>query len=522
MRTVDAGPTRKILKPEAEWGTLLARTRSIAPEAFGADGEPLNLIAGEWQAPGHRKTVLSPVDGSVLGHLPMIDEETARRAVRAAEREFGDWSKVDLDTRRERVSATVDELREHRDLLAYLLVWEIGKPFRQSRTEVDRMLEGVEWYVAEIDSMMSGREPLGLISNIASWNYPLSVLGHAVLVQALAGNPIIAKTPTDGGLHTLTLTWAIARRNGLPVSLVSGSGGQLSESLVRGEHIAALAFVGGKATGREVAAALLDRGKRIMLEMEGVNTMGIWDYSDWETFRGFVKKGYEYGKQRCTAYTRFVVQRSLFPEFLENYLDATRALRFGHPLLVDAPDDDPPDLDFGPLINSSTVEDLRDQYARAVEGGAIMLHRGEFDEDLFLPSQDTSAYMRPVALLGVPPNATLYHSEPFGPIDSIVVVDRIEQLVSEMNVSNGALVGSILSDDRTDAERVAAELRAYKVGINRLRSRGDREESFGGLGESWKGCFVGGHHLIDAVTRGPEGERLAGNFPDGVVLPATR
>lgn len=71
---------------------------------------------------------------------------------------------------------------------------------------------------------MEGRKPLGLISNIASWNYPLSVLIHAVLVQCLAGNSVIAKTPTDGGIHAVTLAMALARRRGLPVSLVSGSG----------------------------------------------------------------------------------------------------------------------------------------------------------------------------------------------------------------------------------------------------------------------------------------------------------
>ena len=94
--------------------------------------------------------------------------------------------------------------------------------------------------------MLGRRRPLGLISNIASWNYPMSVLMHAVLVQVLAGNASISQTPTNGGLYALTLAHAIARRAGLPVSLVSGSGGQLSEALVRNEFVDCLAFVGGK------------------------------------------------------------------------------------------------------------------------------------------------------------------------------------------------------------------------------------------------------------------------------------
>lgn len=514
--------SRPMIKPGAEWATLLAGVRDAAAEAFSADGHVLNLMEGDWQEPGHPKPFLSPIDGTFLGRFPMIDLETALRAVRFAADEFRAWSDIDLDERRQRVAACVTELEAQRELLAYLLVWEIGKPYRQASVEVDRTLSGVAWYIQEIESLQGQRTPIGLISNIASWNYPLSVLLHAVLVQVLAGNPVIAKTPSDGGLFALTVAFAIARRHGLPVSLVSGSGGQLSEALVRDPSIAGVAFVGGKLNGRQVAESLYRRGTRFMIEMEGINAYGIWGYSDWTDLARQMKKGFEYGKQRCTAYTRWVVQRELFPAFFDTYQQVVRSLEFGHPLLVRAPGDPPPDLDFGPLINAATSEELRVAYQEAVDGGAVMLYRGAFDESRFLPDQDISAYFRPVALLGLPRNCTLYHNEPFGPVDSFVVVDRVEELIGEMNVSNGALVASIGCDDTAVAARIAGELRAFKVGINRVRSRGDRDEPFGGLGESWKGCFVGGAHLVHAVTEGPPDERLLGNFPDHTLLPDTR
>jgi acyl-CoA reductase-like NAD-dependent aldehyde dehydrogenase len=512
----------KGVKAGAEWPTLLERVRAVIPEAFDDDGHVLNLIDGEWGHPGHPRPVLSPVDGSVLGRSPMIDLETARRAVRAASLAGRDWRSVSMDERRDRVRHCLAELSEHRELLAYLLVWEIGKPYRQSLVEVDRTLDGVRWYVDELPRLQEGRRPIGLVSNIASWNYPLSVLVHAMLVQAMAGNPVIAKTPTDGGLFVLTLAVGIARRHELPMSLVSGQGGRLADALVRDPAIASLAFVGGKTSGRDVAKALHDRGKRYMLEMEGINAYGIWDFSDWPTLGAQIKKGFEYGKQRCTAYTRWVVERKLFPDFLDTYLGVARSLRYGHPLLVEHPDDPPPDLDFGPLINAATAEDLRARYDEAVAGGGIMLYRGRFDESLFLPDQDVSAYFRPVALLDPPRNSALYHREPFGPVDTFVVVDRTDELVAEMNVSNGALVASIACDDSEEASRIAGELRAFKVGINAPRSRGDREEPFGGMGESWRGCFVGGEHLVRAVTEGPPGERPAGNFPEYTLLPDGR
>jgi len=130
--------------------------------------------------------------------------------------------------------------------------------------------------------------------------------------------------------------------------------------------------------------------------------------------------------------------------------------------------------------------------------------------------------MAPVSLLNVPRNARLYHNEPFGPVDTIVVVDSVEELINEMNVSNGCLVASVACDNERLAQQIAAEVRAFKVGINTIRSRGDRDEVFGGIGQSWKGCFVGGKYLVQAVTVGPPGERLYGNFPDYTLLPEKR
>ena len=102
--------------------------------------------------------------------------------------------------------------------------------------------------------------------------------------------------------------------------------------------------------------------------------------------------------------------------------------------------------------------------------------------------------------------------EPFGPVDTIVLVDTEAELLAAMNASNGALVASISCDDEATAQRLASGVRAFKVGIGESHSRGDRDELFGGLGASWHGAYVGGELLVGAVTQGPTGERSPGNF----------
>jgi acyl-CoA reductase-like NAD-dependent aldehyde dehydrogenase len=329
------------------------------------------------------------------------------------------------------------------------------------------------------------------------------------------------------------------RRAGLPVTLLSGGGEELSEVLVRAPEIGAVAFVGGRSNGGKVAAALLDTDKRHMIEQEGLNAWGVWEFSQWDLLAGHLKKGFEYGKQRCTAYPRFVVQRDLVDRFLDVYLPVVKSIRFGHPLAVPAqpdqpsdqsgsagpaPLDDPdrllPELDYGPLISAAKAEELHRKVDEAIRAGAIPLHRGGLaDAAGFLDGQDTSAYVAPTALLAPPGRSRLMHAEPFGPVDTIVVVDTEEELLAAMNASNGALVASIACDDAELAGKLAGDLQAFKVGINKPRSRGDRDEPFGGRGASWKGAFVGGDLLVQAVTVGEPDERLYGNFPDWTALP---
>ncbi|MFJ6658186.1 aldehyde dehydrogenase family protein [Streptomyces sp. NPDC091377] len=507
------------LKSGTSWSEAWQRCLAVAPEAF-RDDRVLNLWNAAWHADGRVLPAGTPVDGGPIAGPPRLDRATARNAVRAALDQHRAWRYVPLAERRARVAATLDALTRHRELLALLLVWEIGKPWRLATADVDRAIDGVRWYVDGIEPMIEGRAPLdGPVSNIASWNYPMSVLVHAMLVQSLAGNAVIAKTPTDGGVACLTLAAALAAREGIPVTLVSGGGGELSEALVRAPEIGCVSFVGGRDTGAAVATAVTDLGKRHILEQEGLNTWGIWNHSDWDALAAVVPKLFDYGKQRCTAYPRFVVQRELFDAFLAAYLPAVRTLKVGHPLAVSDPADAYPALDFGPVINAAKAKELNDQVAEAIDRGAVPLHRGSPSDSRFLPGQDTSAYVQPVTLLNPPPSSPLHHAEPFGPVDTIVLVDTEAELLAAMNASNGALVATLSTDDRATYERLAPQIRAFKVGHGTARSRGDRDELFGGFGASWSGAFVGGDLLVRAVTQGPAGERLPGNFPEYHLMP---
>ncbi|MDA2966590.1 MAG: aldehyde dehydrogenase family protein [Actinomycetota bacterium] len=499
------------------WNEIFGRAREAAPEAFGSD-RLANHMGGEWKFVGETKPHAVSIDGSLIPGPPRVDHDTAVLAVDQAKLQHVAWSQVPLDERQRRVFHAVTLLREHRDTIALLLMWEIGKPWRIACADVDRCVDGVDWYLGEIERQMQGRTPLqGPISNIASWNYPLSVLVHAELVQLLAGNAVIAKTPSQGGFHALTLSHALMARAGLPVTLLSGVGGELSDALISSTQLGALAFVGGRSNGRKAASMLADLRRRHILEQEGLNAWGIWNFSQWSLLAGHVKKGFEYAKQRCTAYPRYVIQRQLLPDFLAMYTEVVASLNFGNPFAVESADDPFQDFDFGPVISQNKATDLQARYDEAIRIGGIPLICGDLRAGKFIDGQDTSAYVAPACVLNPPSNWSLHHSEPFGPLDSIVLVDTESELLAAMNVSNGALVASIATDDPSLAQRLRPDVQSFKFGVNAPRSRGDRAEVFGGRGASWRGAFVGGDLLIDSVT---DGDRpLFGNFPNGSQYP---
>ena len=145
------------LKPGTSWWETYGRCVSVAPEAFDSD-RLRNLTRGEWRRVGIPGDHVNPVDGSPIPGPPRVDYDEAVAAVHCLHRARR-VGQVDLDERRARVTAAVDALTEHRDLLALLLVWEIGKPWRLACADVDRCLDGVRWYVGEIERQLAVGHP---------------------------------------------------------------------------------------------------------------------------------------------------------------------------------------------------------------------------------------------------------------------------------------------------------------------------------------------------------------------------
>src|SRR5205814_9567387 len=146
------------LAPGTDRETTLDRAAALTPEGFAGD-RLRNLVGGDWADSGTPTPARTPVDGTVLIHLPRLDGDAAREAVRFAAREHRTWATTPLPERIARVEAALDALADARDLLALLLVWEIGKPWRLACADVAWAPDGVGAHVRRVQRTRDVERP---------------------------------------------------------------------------------------------------------------------------------------------------------------------------------------------------------------------------------------------------------------------------------------------------------------------------------------------------------------------------
>ncbi|MCH6163500.1 aldehyde dehydrogenase family protein [Streptomyces sp. M600PL45_2] len=231
------GSSGLTLKPGTAWADAWRRCREAAPEAFTGDGLIRGLRYGGWHDGGQVPAVTSPLDGTPIAGPPAPSAAAARDAVSAARDQHRAWRHIPQPERCARVAAALDALTEHRTLLALLQVWESGLPWKQAQADADLAIDAVRRYVdgaaeAAGEAERAGTEragteraapPLpGPLGEVAPRQQPMGALLETVLVQALAGNAVVAVTADDGPAASTSLACALALREGLPVTLLAG------------------------------------------------------------------------------------------------------------------------------------------------------------------------------------------------------------------------------------------------------------------------------------------------------------
>jgi aldehyde dehydrogenase (NAD+) len=461
------------------------------------------LIAGELvPAEGNRTyETVNPTTGKVLGTAADATVGDARRAVESARRAFDTtaWA-TDRDLRQRCLRQFHEALVANQDDLRTLLIAENGLPYTLTQGPgLDTPLGMITWYADLLDkyeftddlgvSESMGRrsirwvekEPVGVVSAIVPYNYPIQI-SLAKLVPALAaGCTVVLKAPPQTPWITAALGKVIAENTDIPdgvVNVLTSSEVAVGEALVTDPMVDMVSFTGSTAAGRRIMADASATVKKVFLELGGKSAFVVMDDAPLDIagmFAGFTICSH--AGQGCAITSRLLVPESKFDEAVEQTVATLAGVPVGDPA-------DPANM-MGPLISEAQRKRVDGYVQRAVADGGTVVTGGKVPESL-----PDGYFYEPTLVTGVGPDAAIAQDEVFGPVLVVLPYRDDDDAVAIANNSVFGLSGTVFGVDEERATSLARRIRAGTVSVNGGMWYG-ADAPFGGYKQSGIGREMG-------------------------------
>ena len=447
--------------------------------------------------------ILSPYDLSTIKKLPMQDADDIEKALATAYSLFLDQSKWLQPHRRVQIlekAATIVESRLEE--LTKTAAAEGGKPYKDSKVEVLRAVNGIKVAAAEIAQLKGEqismglteasenriaytiREPIGVVAAVSAFNHPLNLIVHQVVTAFAAGCPVIVKPATNTPLSCLALV-DILHEAGVPKGWIQTviCSNENAEKLVTDKRVNFFTFIGSAKVGWYLRSKLAP-GTRCALEHGGAAPVIVEKDADIEAMMPLLAKGGLYhAGQVCVSVQRVYVHNEIIDDVMERLVKLAEKMVVGDPL------DEKTDI--GPLIESGEVDRIEKWVNEAVAGGAELLCGGERISD--------TCY-KPTILLNPPADALVSTEEIFGPVICIYPYSDREEAIARANKLDVHFQAAVFTKNIDIALDTVKKLNATAVMVNDHTAFRVDWMPFGGRDDS--GMGLGGiPHSMHDMTR---------------------
>jgi len=441
------------------------------------------LIGGEWRSRDGRP-VVNPHDESVIGTVPHATAADLADAVAAAEEGFRVWRRTSPAKRAEIILKAAALIRARVEDFAVAMTLEQGKPIAQSRLEVLRGCDIIEWDAQEGRRVYGRvipsepgmrhtvlRQPIGPVAAFSPWNFPMSSPARKVGGALSAGCSIILKASEETPAGAVQLARAF-QDAGLPpgvLNVVFGVPAEISEYLIPHPAIRLVTFTGSIPVGKRLAALAGAHMKPCIMELGGHAPVIVCEDADpLSAAAASVTGKTRNAGQVCVSPTRWFVEERIYGRFAEAFAEKAAAVKVGNGL--------DPANQMGPLANPRRIEamtelvaDARAKGARVLAGGARLGNRG---------------YYWPLTVLAdVPPDARAMREEPFGPLALVNPVRSLEEAIERANELPYGLAAYAFTHSARNVERLAEGIEAGNLSINHFVAS-IAETPFGGVKDS--------------------------------------
>ncbi|PTU77842.1 aldehyde dehydrogenase [Pseudomonas indoloxydans] len=437
---------------------------------------PHLFIDGQWLAPqsGKHLEVFDPSDASLLAKVAAAGRTDVDLAVSAARRAFdeGSWPRLSGHERAGVLRRIADGIRARQDELAVLEVRDNGKPLPEAQWDIADAAGCFDFYAdlaARLDDderpIALGdkrfrasvvRQPVGVAAAVIPWNYPLLMAAWKVAPALAAGCAMVLKPSELTPLSALELA-TIVNDAGLPpgvLNVLPGLGSEAGAALVEHPGIDKIAFTGSVPTGSRIMQTAAREVKNISLELGGKSPFIVFADSDIEAAVEWIMFGIFWNQgQVCSATSRVLVERSLYPALLQRLSDEAQKIRIGNGLEAG--------VLLGPLVSAGQHAKVSTAITQGIADGARLICGGKRPAE-----QDKGWFMQPTVFADVPLDCALWREEIFGPVVCVNPFDTEAEALQLANDSEFGLAAAVMSRDLQRCERVAQTLQAGIVWIN--------------------------------------------------------
>jgi lactaldehyde dehydrogenase/glycolaldehyde dehydrogenase len=437
--------------------------------------EPAMYIGGSWEGAEERRPVINPADESTIAEVPEADASHVELALEAARTAQRAWARKTGPERGAVLRAVAEGIRARREELARLVVAEQGKTITEARGEVGDAAAGFfDYYAtferAQVGTMFAPDEPnehllvrsvpYGVVVGIIPWNYPAALFARKVAPAIMAGNAIVLKPHEDTPLSALALA-GVLEETGVPpgvVNVVTGAGRTAGDALVRHPTTRMVSMTGSVRGGREILAAAAENITPVSLELGGKAPFIVLEDADvTAAVENAVDARFWNCGQVCTCNERTYVQRAVYDEFVERFVEAASSLRMGDPTRDD--------VQMGPKVNRPELEKVEALVKGAVEQGAeVVLGGGRPQGEEF----ERGYWFEPTVLTGATNEMEIVQREVFGPVLPIQPFDDFDEVVSLANDSPYGLSAYVFTSDLHRAMRAIDDIDFGEIYVNKI------------------------------------------------------